>query len=128
MTKGISTPSFSAKALVLLHVGTPSAIIFISESMVSSFFPLPISSPTKRLRLCGDKQVTIKSPIPANPANVCASAPRAIPNRHISACPLVSKAALVLSPDSIPYKTPLAIAITFLTEPQSSTPITSLDV
>lgn len=43
-------------------VGTPSATSFIEAVMESSVSPLPIRTPTVRLRDAGPKHVNIKSP------------------------------------------------------------------
>ncbi len=72
-------------------------------------------------------QVTIRSPIPDNPAKVSGLAPIATPSREISATPRVIIAALVLSPNFAPSIIPAPIAITFLNAPPSSTPRISVD-
>jgi hypothetical protein len=64
--------------------------------------------------------------MPASPAKVRARAPNATPRRVISARPRVSSAARALAPRSSPSLMPAAIAITFLSAPPSSTPITSV--
>ena len=63
--------------------------------------------------------------MPASPANVGALPPIATPSRVISASPRVITAERVLSPTPRPSPMPVAIAITFLSAPPSSQPITS---
>ena len=63
--------------------------------------------------------------MPARPAKVSRSAPRAIPRRAISAIPRVINAASALSPHPSPAATPAASAMTFFSAPPNSTPITS---
>jgi glycerol-3-phosphate dehydrogenase (NAD(P)+) len=72
------------------------------------------------------RQVTIKSPIPLSPENVSELTPIATPKRVISAIPRVISAAFELSPKPIPSHIPAAIAITFFSDPPSSTPLMSL--
>jgi hypothetical protein len=88
--------------------------------------PRPKFSPKVRLRDSGDVHVATRSPSPASPAKVLLSAPRASPNRVISARPRVMIEALVLSPNPIPSAIPHASAMTFFTAPHSSTPTTSV--
>jgi hypothetical protein len=94
----------------------------------STFSPRPRRSPSFRLRLNGEKQVTTRSPSPLNPAKVSACAPHAIPSRLISASARVTNAALLLSPSPTPSPTPAAIAITFFNAPPNSTPTKSVEV
>ena len=63
--------------------------------------------------------------MPARPAKVCWSAPSAAPSLEISASPRVISIAVVLTPRPMPMAMPTAIAITFLTAPPSSHPMTS---
>ena len=63
--------------------------------------------------------------MPARPAKVSGSAPIASPSRVISARPRVISAARGLCPMPRPSAIPAATAITFLSAPPSSTPITS---
>ena len=58
---------------------------------------------------------------------VSARAPRASPNRVISAKPRAISAARAFCPSSAPSTTPQPIASTFLTAPPISAPITSSD-
>ena len=51
-------------------VGTPSATLSMLARTSASFWPLPIRSPTVRLRPSGLTQVVIRSPSPARPAKV----------------------------------------------------------
>ena len=67
----------------------------------------------------------MRSPMPLSPAKVRASAPMATPNRAISAKPRVISAAFALSPNPMPSPMPAAIAITFFSDPPSSTPTIS---
>ena len=57
--------------------------------------------------------------------NVSGRPPSRSPRRVISASPRVISAARALSPKPSPSEMPAAIAITFLTAPPTSTPITS---
>ena len=66
----------------------------ISATASSAVAPRAISSPAWRLRPWRLQQVTIRSPIPARPANVSGRAPHASPRRAISASPRVISAAL----------------------------------
>ncbi len=84
-----------------------------------------MSFPTVWFRLSVPVQVNTRSPIPESPANVCGFAPSLTPRRRISANPRVIKAARVFNPSPSPSMIPEAMAITFLTAPPSSTPITS---
>ena len=56
--------------------------MFMSAVISSSVRPAPSCSPTLRLRLNGLRHVVTRSPIPASPANVCASPPIATPSRR----------------------------------------------
>ncbi len=80
----------------------------------------------ERLRLCREKQVTMRSPIPLKPWNVSIRPPRATPSRIISANARVTRAAFVLSPRPRPSQTPAAMANVFLSAPPNSMPVTSL--
>ena len=84
--------------------------------------------PTVRLRLSEPVQVSTRSPSPERPASVSRRAPHATASRVISAIPRVISPAAELYPSPTPAATPAAIAITFLSAPPSSTPITSDDV
>src|SRR5277367_4725109 len=100
-------------------VGTPSATLSMVARTSASFWPLPMRSPTVRLRPSGLTQVVIRSPSPAKPANVAGCAPMAAPSRLISTSPRVTSAALALFPAASPSRIPAAIAITFLVAPRS---------
>jgi hypothetical protein len=63
--------------------------------------------------------------MPASPANVVGLAPSAVPSRDISARPRVMSAARELKPSPSPSTMPVATAMTFLSAPPSSTPVTS---
>ena len=56
--------------------------------------PWAMSSPARRLRPVGAQHVTMRSPIPASPANVSGRAPAASASRRISARPRATRAAL----------------------------------
>src|SRR5688500_3703728 len=73
-TMGISISSRDASACALSVVYTPSATVSRAASDSSRRFPWPISIPSCRLRLKAPVQVSTRSPIPANPANVDGSA------------------------------------------------------
>ena len=88
--------------------------------------PPPSAAPKVRLRDSGEAQVATKSPMPARPAKVRASAPSAAPNRVISARPRVIRVAKVLSPRPCPAAMPQASAMTFLVAPPISQPTTSV--
>src|SRR5687768_5354920 len=122
---GISTPSRCASASALFVVATPSATVCFPASASSSVFPCPTSRPTARFRLSAPVHVSTRSPMPARPANVDARAPMATPSRVISARPRVMSAARELLPRPTPSRIPVATAITFLSDPPSSTPIRS---
>ena len=78
--------------------------------------------PARLLRLCILSHVTIRSPIPESPENVCGLPPIFTPSLVISAMPLVIRAALVLSPYPRPSAMPAARAMTFLSEPPRQIP------
>ena len=63
--------------------------------------------------------------MPDRPANVSGCAPSATPIRVISARPRVISATRVFEPKPRPSHTPAPIAMTFLSAPPTSTPITS---
>src|SRR5690606_3567337 len=119
---GISTPWRRASARTETAVRTHSTTIVMAPSASATDIPPPIISPKRRFRLCRLKHVTTRSPRPASPKNVSASAPMARPSRLISASPRVTRAAFALSPSPSPSPIPAASAITFLTEPAISTP------
>ena len=89
--------------------------------------PCPSPLPSEKLRELVDEQVRTRSPSPESPARVSAFAPRAIPNRVISAKPRLISAARAFCPSPAPSTTPQAIASTFLTAPPISAPTTSPD-
>jgi hypothetical protein len=70
-------------------------------------------------------QVAMRSPIPARPAKVVGLAPMATPSRASSARPRDITAARVLSPTPRPSPMPAAMAMTFLSAPPISQPMTS---
>ena len=91
----------------------------------SSVSPCASATPSARLRLRLPVVVSTRSPMPARPAKVSGSAPSATPSRVISASPRVMSAARGLWPSPRPSRMPAATAITFLSAPPSSTPMTS---
>src|SRR6266545_1823560 len=93
---GSSTPWRSPRATAVRVVFTPSTTAFFPASACSRDFPCPSSTPRLRLRDRAPVAVRMRSPIPARPANVMASAPSATPSRVISARPRVISAARVL--------------------------------
>jgi hypothetical protein len=88
---------------------------------------LPVASnrPTRRLRERSPVQVRNRSPMPDKPMKVSARPPSALPKRAISCNPRVSRAARAFMPSPRPSQTPVAMAMTFLTAPPTSAPITS---
>src|SRR5712664_2011074 len=123
---GSSTPWRSPKATAVRVVLTPSTTAGLPASACSSVLPCPSATPSVRLRDRAPVDVRIRSPIPARPANVIGCAPSVTPSRVISASPRVIRAARVLNPSPRPSRIPAARAITFLSAPASSTPITSV--
>src|SRR5712664_929602 len=123
---GRSTPWRSPKATAVRVVLTPSTTAGLPASACSSVLPCPSATPSVRLRDRAPVAVRIRSPIPARPANVIGWAPSVTPRRVISARPRVIRAARVLKPSPRPSRIPAARAITFLSAPASSTPITSV--
>ena len=81
-----------------------------------------------RTRLSGTKHVSMMSPVPDNPLSVSGFAPIFVASHRISAHPCATTAASALFPSSNPSIIPAAIASTFFSAPESSTPTTSLDV
>jgi len=122
---GISTPSLARRECTASVVLTPSATIFISPRMSSSFWPLARCRPTCRLRERSPVQVSTRSPMPDRPMKVERSPPMALPSLLISCRPRVMSAARALPPKPRPSATPAAMATMFLIAPPSSTPRTS---
>ena len=106
-------------------VVSPSTTMPISAAASSGRAPRAISSPARRFLPEGDQHVTMRSPIPARPANVSGRAPADSARRRISARPRATSAALELSPSERPSAPPAASAMTFFAAAQSSTPTTS---
>src|SRR5947208_393476 len=123
---GSSTPCRSPSVTAERAVFTPSTTAARPANASSRRFPSPSSTPSWWLRDSGPVAVSMRSPIPASPANVDGSAPSATPNRVISASPRVISAARVLWPIPRPSRMPAARAMTFLSAPASSTPSTSV--
>src|SRR2546425_1193251 len=119
---GSSTPWRSASATAARAVGTPSATDCLPACACSSVLPFPSATPRLRLRDRGPVAVRMRSPMPASPAKVSGSAPRATPSRVISASPRVISAARGLWPKPSPSRMPAARATTFFNAPPSSTP------
>ena len=71
-------------------------------------------------------QVTIKSPIPVRPLKVYGEQPIAVPSLESAASPLVTSAAVALSPYPSPREMPVASAIIFFSAPQISIPLISV--
>src|SRR5579875_1451877 len=124
---GVSTPSRRASASAARAVVTPSATCGLPASTSARCSPRPSASPTVRLRLKSAVQVRTRSPMPARPMSVTGFAPRRTASRVISASPRVMSAARALWPSARPSQTPVAIAITFLSAPATSTPTTSVE-
>ncbi len=104
---------------------TPSTTMPPRSVISSRVAPRPMAIPALLFLLCRLVQVTIKSPIPDNPAKVKGLAFNFLPNLDISTIPLVMRAALVLSPKPKPSEIPTARAITFFNAPDISTPTMS---
>ena len=81
--------------------------------------------PSARLRERVPVDVSTRSPSPASPASVAGSPPSVTASRVISASPRVTSAARVFSPSPRPSARPVATAMTFLSAPPTSTPMTS---
>ena len=102
----------------------------IPTFLTASFtgMPCPIIRPHLKLRLCSLVQVTIISPIPANPLNVIGIQPIAPPSMDNSERPRVIRAAFALSPYPRPDEIPDARATIFFSAPHSSIPWISIFV
>src|SRR6266511_6080256 len=122
---GSSIPRRCERSRSTGAVVSPSTVCPIVAAASSGEAPRAISSPAARLRPCRDSQVTIRSPMPARPANVSGRPPHASPSRAISTSPRVISAALPLSPSPSPSTPPAASAITFFAAAHSSTPVMS---
>ncbi len=123
---GISTPTVPASSSTDVDDFTPSAVPPVALMASSSVRPCPMCTPRVWFRDNGETQVATRSPMPARPENVSASAPSAIPSRVISTRPRVITVATVLWPYPLPWAIPTATAMTFFTAPDSSTPTTSV--
>src|SRR5581483_1727313 len=122
---GSSTPNRAPSAAPAREALAPSATLRCAARYASYGMPCASATPSARLRLSCPREVRIRSPIPARPAKVSGSAPIATPSRVISARPRVRSAARGLWPRPRPSRMPAAMAITFLSAPPSSTPLTS---
>ena len=122
---GTSTPCARASSSTLPAARAPSTTVWVRASNAASVSPRASASPKVRFREWRDVQVATRSPMPARPMGVSGSAPSAAATRPISARPRVMMTARVLSPAPSPAAAPQAMATTFLTAPQISTPATS---
>mmetsp|Transcript_46 Transcript_46/g.70 ORF Transcript_46/g.70 Transcript_46/m.70 type:complete len:241 (+) Transcript_46:306-1028(+) len=111
-----------------MEVSTPSATSVVEDKIWDIVSPSPNRYPKRRFLDKGPKHVPKVSPTPDNPAIVLGLASKTLPNRLISAQPLVTNPLMALVPSPNPSHIPAAKAITFLTAPPISTPITSFDV
>jgi hypothetical protein len=84
--------------MITFEALTPSATWFIDAMISSIDLPEPSSSPTWRFRLRWLVQVTMRSPMPASPANVSRCPPRASPIFDISRTARAITIARVFSP------------------------------
>src|SRR5262249_55264630 len=89
---GTSIPIRPARSWTARAVFTPSATLLMLAWIAPRPSPLARRSPTRRFRPCRLKQVVIRSPSPARPANVAPSAPSATAKRVISTRPRVTSA------------------------------------
>ena len=105
--------------------GRVSGVCSLTSSMVS---PFPSLIPKFLFLLSGPKHVPNVSPTPLSPASVLGSAPMYSPSLLISAQPRVTREAWAFIPRFRPSHIPEDMAMTFLTEPPTSTPTTSEDV
>mmetsp|Transcript_3990 Transcript_3990/g.10191 ORF Transcript_3990/g.10191 Transcript_3990/m.10191 type:complete len:223 (+) Transcript_3990:1121-1789(+) len=96
--------------------------------MSSSFSPFPSLTPTVLFLERLTKDVSMMSPMPATLVMVDASAPKRVASHLISAAPCATRAERALLPRPKPSTIPAAMATTFLSAPQISTPTTSLVV
>src|ERR1051326_1273843 len=86
---GSSTPTRAASRTAARAGLTPSATLRCPAVYASRVSPRASATPRARFRLWPPVAVRIRSPMPASPAKVRASAPRAVPSRAISASPRV---------------------------------------
>mmetsp|Transcript_1775 Transcript_1775/g.1688 ORF Transcript_1775/g.1688 Transcript_1775/m.1688 type:complete len:233 (-) Transcript_1775:447-1145(-) len=111
-----------------MDVSTPSATSVVEAKICSMVSPWPNRYPNFRFRDSGPKHVPKVSPTPERPERVEGRAPRVSPKRLISAQPRVTKPLMALVPNPKPSHIPADRAMTFLTAPPTSTPMTSLVV
>mmetsp|Transcript_35131 Transcript_35131/g.47476 ORF Transcript_35131/g.47476 Transcript_35131/m.47476 type:complete len:201 (-) Transcript_35131:211-813(-) len=109
-------------------VSTPSATSFEDLMISDSFSPFPMRIPRFLFLESGPKHVPNVSPTPESPARVDDFPPSRAERFCISRHPTVTRAAMALVPRPRPSLMPAANAMTFLTAPPTSRPITSLDV
>ena len=117
--------SSHASSQALNAVRAPSTTMPVRRSYDARLSPRAKASPKVLFRECWEVQVATRSPMPARPMQVMASPPRAEEIRPISARPRVMSAARVLSPKPRPTHMPHAMAMTFFTAAQTSTPVRS---
>mmetsp|Transcript_37036 Transcript_37036/g.42256 ORF Transcript_37036/g.42256 Transcript_37036/m.42256 type:complete len:238 (-) Transcript_37036:554-1267(-) len=111
-----------------MDVSTPSATSVVEARMSSIVSPFPSRYPNFLFLDNGPKHVPKVSPTPDKPARVLGFAPKVNPSRLISPQPLVTRPLMALVPRPSPSHIPAESAITFLTAPPISTPITSFVV
>mmetsp|Transcript_8945 Transcript_8945/g.16292 ORF Transcript_8945/g.16292 Transcript_8945/m.16292 type:complete len:215 (+) Transcript_8945:144-788(+) len=117
---------FLMKLTNAMEVSTPSATSVVESRISCLVSPFPNLYPNRRFRESGPKQVPNVSPTPERPAIVLGLAPRTRPSRRISPHPRVTRPLMALVPRPSPSHMPAARAITFLTAPPISMPMTSL--
>mmetsp|Transcript_35403 Transcript_35403/g.56930 ORF Transcript_35403/g.56930 Transcript_35403/m.56930 type:complete len:354 (+) Transcript_35403:195-1256(+) len=117
-----------ARVITAPAVATPSATCVMLPRICSSDSPRPRRTPTVRFRLRLTKQVSMMSPVPDSPDSVSGLAPILPASHRISAHPCATSAAMALLPRFKPSTIPAAMASTFFSAPDISTPTTSVDV
>ena len=104
----------------------PTSVMESRMSWIAS--PFPTRSPKERLRDRGPKHVPKVSPTPLRPVSVEGRAPKNKASFCTSLTPRVTTAAAAFMPSPRPEHMPAAMAMTFLTAPPTSTPMTSPEV
>mmetsp|Transcript_22369 Transcript_22369/g.44990 ORF Transcript_22369/g.44990 Transcript_22369/m.44990 type:complete len:217 (+) Transcript_22369:118-768(+) len=111
---GASTPTrfanFSAAGAVATPSATPALESFRDCITDCALSPRPMLWPTALFLEAPPMQVSIKSPMPANPAIVCDRAPMRTAKRFISAHARVTKNAVGFTPSPSPSTMPAAMA------------------
>mmetsp|Transcript_58215 Transcript_58215/g.67145 ORF Transcript_58215/g.67145 Transcript_58215/m.67145 type:complete len:249 (+) Transcript_58215:226-972(+) len=118
--------SFSINRTTASAVSTPSATSLVDANISSIVSPFPSRYPNLRFLESGPKQVPKVSPTPDKPAIVLGLAPKVKPSRLISLHPRVTNPLIAFVPSPSPSHIPAPRAMTFLTAPPISTPITSV--